>query len=56
LNLDACIRCFCCQEVCPEGAVLVEDGALLRLGKWLGRWRKEGRGSRLDRVATVSDR
>lgn len=38
VDLNACIRCFCCQEVCPEGAVLVEAGALLRLGRWLGRW------------------
>lgn len=37
LNLDACIRCYCCQEVCPEGAVMVEDGALLRLARWLRR-------------------
>ena len=20
-NYDACIRCFCCMEVCPEGAI-----------------------------------
>lgn len=21
INLESCIRCYCCQEVCPEGAV-----------------------------------
>lgn len=25
---DRCIRCFCCQENCPEGAVLVESPML----------------------------
>jgi uncharacterized protein (DUF362 family)/Pyruvate/2-oxoacid:ferredoxin oxidoreductase delta subunit len=26
-----CIRCFCCQEVCPEGAILIEPGWALKL-------------------------
>ena len=27
-----CIRCFCCQEVCPEGAISIQPGWLLKLG------------------------
>jgi uncharacterized protein (DUF362 family)/Pyruvate/2-oxoacid:ferredoxin oxidoreductase delta subunit len=26
-----CIRCFCCQEVCPEGAIKVKPGWALKL-------------------------
>ena len=26
-----CIRCFCCQEICPEGAITIEPGWALRL-------------------------
>jgi Pyruvate/2-oxoacid:ferredoxin oxidoreductase delta subunit len=29
-NYDRCIRCYCCQETCPEGAILVAT-------PWLGR-------------------
>ena len=28
-NYDRCIRCFCCQETCPQGAIFVET-------PWLG--------------------
>ena len=27
-NYDLCIRCFCCQEVCPEGAISVRETLL----------------------------
>ena len=30
-DLDKCIRCFCCQEMCPEGAITVGNGPLARL-------------------------
>jgi uncharacterized protein (DUF362 family)/Pyruvate/2-oxoacid:ferredoxin oxidoreductase delta subunit len=26
-----CIRCFCCQEVCPEGAITIQPGWALKL-------------------------
>jgi uncharacterized protein (DUF362 family)/Pyruvate/2-oxoacid:ferredoxin oxidoreductase delta subunit len=26
-----CIRCFCCQEVCPEGAISIQPGWALKL-------------------------
>jgi ferredoxin len=26
-----CIRCYCCQEICPEGAIGVREGWLLKL-------------------------
>jgi NAD-dependent dihydropyrimidine dehydrogenase PreA subunit len=28
---DLCIRCYCCQETCPEGAILLEAPVLSRL-------------------------
>ena len=34
-DYKACIRCFCCRELCPDGALDVLDGALLRLIKRL---------------------
>ncbi len=30
-DLKKCIRCFCCQEMCPEGAISVGSGPLARL-------------------------
>ncbi len=29
-----CIHCFCCQEVCPKGAITPRQGWLLKLLKW----------------------
>jgi uncharacterized protein (DUF362 family)/NAD-dependent dihydropyrimidine dehydrogenase PreA subunit len=26
IDYDKCIRCFCCQELCPEGAITIRDG------------------------------
>jgi uncharacterized protein (DUF362 family)/Pyruvate/2-oxoacid:ferredoxin oxidoreductase delta subunit len=28
---DRCIRCYCCQEMCPEGAISARDGWMKRL-------------------------
>lgn len=36
IDYRACIRCFCCQELCPHGAILTRQGALLRLAAFLG--------------------
>ena len=33
LDLDRCIRCYCCQEVCPDRAISVGEGVLLRLSR-----------------------
>lgn len=30
-NHDHCIRCFCCQELCPEGAITVKETLLGRI-------------------------
>jgi len=30
-NYDHCIRCFCCQELCPEGAITVKETLLGRI-------------------------
>jgi uncharacterized protein (DUF362 family)/NAD-dependent dihydropyrimidine dehydrogenase PreA subunit len=27
-NYDRCIRCFCCQELCPDGAITIHDTLL----------------------------
>ncbi len=37
LDLDRCIRCYCCQEVCPEGAIRVGEGPLMRVTGWFRR-------------------
>jgi formate hydrogenlyase subunit 6/NADH:ubiquinone oxidoreductase subunit I len=31
IDRSACIRCFCCQEFCPKGAMRVQRSALARL-------------------------
>ena len=31
INSKICIRCFCCQEFCPKGAVSVHRPLLARL-------------------------
>lgn len=33
INYDMCIRCYCCQELCPADAVVLEEGALLKLAR-----------------------
>jgi formate hydrogenlyase subunit 6/NADH:ubiquinone oxidoreductase subunit I len=30
-NYATCIRCYCCQEVCPEGAISIKNPALSRV-------------------------
>ncbi|MBW2096069.1 MAG: DUF362 domain-containing protein [Deltaproteobacteria bacterium] len=30
-DYDACIRCYCCQEICPRGAIGFRKGLLLRI-------------------------
>lgn len=36
IDYHKCIRCFCCQELCPHGAIRTRQGALLRLAAYLG--------------------
>mgnify|MGYP000171630846 CR=1 FL=1 len=31
INSKICIRCFCCQEFCPKGAMQVGRNALMRI-------------------------
>ena len=31
IDYDLCIRCFCCQELCPHGALHTTQGLLLKL-------------------------
>jgi ferredoxin len=35
IDYDRCIRCFCCQELCPHGALQTRQGLLLRLNSLL---------------------
>ncbi|MEJ2200498.1 MAG: DUF362 domain-containing protein [Desulfuromonadaceae bacterium] len=35
IDLKRCIGCFCCQELCPRGAILTHQGLLLRLSNFL---------------------
>jgi len=35
IDYSRCIRCYCCQELCPANAVMVYEGATLRLLKRL---------------------
>jgi formate hydrogenlyase subunit 6/NADH:ubiquinone oxidoreductase subunit I len=30
-DYEQCIRCFCCLEVCPEGAISIKQGWGLKL-------------------------
>jgi formate hydrogenlyase subunit 6/NADH:ubiquinone oxidoreductase subunit I len=36
IDYHRCIRCFCCQELCPHGAVRTRQGSLLRVAAFLG--------------------
>ncbi|TLM66821.1 MAG: DUF362 domain-containing protein [Deltaproteobacteria bacterium] len=36
IDYHRCIRCFCCQELCPHGAILTRQGALLRIAAFFG--------------------
>lgn len=38
IDYGKCIRCYCCQELCPHDAVHLREGVLLRcLKKWFAR-------------------
>jgi uncharacterized protein (DUF362 family)/Pyruvate/2-oxoacid:ferredoxin oxidoreductase delta subunit len=36
IDFGQCIGCFCCQELCPYGALTTRQGLLLRLSRFLG--------------------
>ena len=35
IDYGRCIRCFCCQELCPHGAIITQQGTLLRLAEFI---------------------
>lgn len=35
IDYNRCIRCFCCQELCPHGAIITQQGTLLRLAEMI---------------------
>lgn len=35
IDYERCIRCFCCQELCPHGALATRQGILLKLHNFL---------------------
>ena len=37
IDLATCIRCFCCQELCPYAAIETDQGVLLKLATTLRR-------------------
>ena len=37
VDLDGCIRCYCCQEMCPKRAVDIKRGAVIEGALWLDR-------------------
>ncbi len=39
INYNNCIRCFCCQELCPHGALMTKQGLLLRLSNFYQHWK-----------------
>jgi len=34
-NYDKCIRCYCCQEMCPESAIVLKDPFIRKAGRIL---------------------
>lgn len=42
LDYDACIRCYCCQEVCPHGAIKAEEPLAGKMLKMLIRAKRSG--------------
>jgi formate hydrogenlyase subunit 6/NADH:ubiquinone oxidoreductase subunit I len=32
-DYNKCIRCYCCQEMCPEGAIILKDPLIIKVGK-----------------------
>lgn len=35
IDYGRCIRCFCCQELCPHAAIITRQGVLLRLAQFI---------------------
>ncbi|MBN1958766.1 MAG: DUF362 domain-containing protein [Desulfuromonadales bacterium] len=35
IDYERCIRCFCCQELCPHGALITRQGILLKLNSFI---------------------
>jgi formate hydrogenlyase subunit 6/NADH:ubiquinone oxidoreductase subunit I len=34
IDYSKCIRCYCCEEMCPHGAVDIRKPALSRILQW----------------------
>ena len=41
IDYGRCIRCFCCQELCPHAAIITRQGVLLRLSEFIHGHRRE---------------
>jgi uncharacterized protein (DUF362 family)/Pyruvate/2-oxoacid:ferredoxin oxidoreductase delta subunit len=35
IDYGRCIRCFCCQELCPHGAITTQQGVLLKIVEFI---------------------
>lgn len=41
IDYDRCIGCFCCQELCPYGAITTQQGALLKFVEFIQGCKKQ---------------
>jgi formate hydrogenlyase subunit 6/NADH:ubiquinone oxidoreductase subunit I len=37
INDKNCIKCYCCQELCPHGAVKIHKNFILKIAEGLGK-------------------
>jgi len=44
-ELRNCIRCYCCQEHCPQGAIIVKRTLLMRIAGRLETWLRPAAGA-----------
>lgn len=40
-DYPGCIRCFCCQEHCPKGAITIQKGRLMRVAESIEKWTRK---------------
>lgn len=44
IDYGRCIRCFCCQELCPHNAITTQQGFLLRFADFIQGQKQRGKG------------
>jgi uncharacterized protein (DUF362 family)/Pyruvate/2-oxoacid:ferredoxin oxidoreductase delta subunit len=43
IDYGRCIRCFCCQELCPYAAIITQQGLLLRFAEFIQGHKQQGK-------------